>query len=126
MQHDRKIFYVAAPVSGDVTANMERALRWLKWLRNSDTANTYICPWIAALLSGEDDADPQARERGLVDCETVAMRCDGIVLVGGRISSGMERERQAALFALGSVRDLTHLGAEPPGTHSRFDTTEVG
>lgn len=122
-QHSsRKIFYVAAPVSGDVQGNLERALRWLKWLRDRDPSTTYIAPWVAALLSGEDDNDPQARERGLVDCETVAARCDGIVLCGGRISSGMARERRAVIMAGGERRDLTYLGAEPPPPiDERFD-----
>jgi len=129
----RKIFYVAHAVSGDVDANVKRALGWLRYLRHADPANTFIAPWIAAILSGEDDNDPTARERGLVDCETVAARCDGIVLVGGRVSSGMARERDAVLRAGGDVRDLTPMGEEPPQlaqddyreVMGRFDTTET-
>lgn len=34
------------------------------------------------------------REAGLVDDCAVVERCDGIVLVGGRISSGMRREME--------------------------------
>lgn len=111
---NRHVFYVGHPVTGDVPGNVARALRWLKWLRDRDHNNTYIAPWIAALLSGEDDSDPNARERGLVDCEAAAARCHGIVLVGGRVSAGMERERRAVVAAGGHVFDYTRLGAEPP------------
>ncbi len=116
----RKVFYVAHPVSGDVDGNIKRALRWLRYLRESDTANAYISPWIACLISGADDSDPNARERGLQDCEATASRCNGIVLVGGRISTGMAREKAAVVAAGGMVFDLTGMGIEPPG----FDLTE--
>lgn len=110
----RLVYYVAHPVSGDVDGNIQRALKWLAWLRKRDHANTFVAPWIAGLLSGEDDSDPEQRERGLVDCEATASRLNGIVLVGGRISSGMERERRAVAAAGGAVVDLTHLGIDPP------------
>jgi hypothetical protein len=45
-----------------------------------------------------------------VDCETTVARCDGVVLVGGRISDGMIREVNAACWS----GDLTWLGDEPP------------
>jgi hypothetical protein len=120
-QEHRLVLYVGHPVSGDVDGNIKRALRWLKWLRHRDPDNTYIMPWIAALQSGEDDNDPVARERGLVDCETAAAKCDGIILVGGRVSSGMAREREAVIKAGGHVFDYTRLGDEAPGLHERFD-----
>ncbi len=110
----RKVFYVAHPVSGDVDGNIKRALRWLRYLRHSDNANTYIVPWVAGIMSGEDDNDPAAREAGLVDCETAAAKCDGIVLVGGRLSTGMAREKAAVVAAGGMVFDLTGMGIEPP------------
>ena len=75
-------------------ANIQRALRWLSWLRRSFPETTFIAPWIAAVLSGEDDRDPAQREAGLVDDCAVVERCDGIVLCGPRISSGMQREME--------------------------------
>lgn len=122
----RKLLYVCAPLSGDIQGNLKRAERWLKYLRESDSTNTYIAPWIADIYSGADDSDPEARERGLVDCETVVRRCDAVVLVGGRISSGMQRERDAAVAAGRSVFDYTDMGAEPPqqAVDLRFDSSE--
>lgn len=117
----RKVFYVAHPVSGDVDGNVRRALAWLRWLRRYDTTTAYVAPWIAGLLAGEDDSDPEQRERGLLDCEATAARMDGIVLVGGRISQGMARELAAVRAAGGVSVDLTYLGAEVPGDEVRWN-----
>jgi hypothetical protein len=109
-----RIHYVAHPVAGDVPANLARALRWLKWLADRDHDTTYIAPWIAAIMSGEDDSDPYARTRGLRHDCNVVRRCDAIVLVGGRVSSGMAIERSTAITMGIDVIDLTDLGDEPP------------
>ncbi len=106
----RKVFYMAHPVSGDVDGNIKRALQWLAWLRRSFPAVTFIAPWIAGLMSGDDDSDPAQREAGLVDCCAAVERCNGAVFVGGRISSGMARERRHAKHLI----DLTYFGADPP------------
>jgi hypothetical protein len=74
-------------------------MRWLSWLRRSFPETTFVAPWIAAVLSGEDDGDPKQREAGLVDADTLIPRVDGVVLCGGRISSGMERECGRAIRA---------------------------
>lgn len=104
-----------------VRANIQRALRWLSWLGRSFPETTFIAPWIAAILSGENDSDPAQREAGLVDCCATVERCDGIAMVGGRIGSGGARERDHGVATGGKpwpssfgVYDLTGLGAEPP------------
>ena len=109
-QVTRPLLYVAHPVSGDVLGNISRAYRWFRWLRACFPEVTFAMPWVVNLLCGEDDADPAQRERGLVDCETTARACDGVVLVGGRVSAGMKREAGAARVAY----DLTRMGEEPP------------
>lgn len=110
----RCVLYMAHPLGGDVDGNLKRAMRWLHWLRRSFPETTFIAPWIAAVLAGASEDDPAQREAGLVDdCAVVAL-LDGIVLVGGRVSTGMERE--AACHAV--VFDLTELGSEPPGPES--------
>lgn len=108
---DRCVLYLCHPVGGDVDGNVERALLWLAWLRRHVPRSvTVVAPWIAGILCGEDDADPEQRERGLVDCEATVARLDGAILTGGRVSSGMARESAAAR----AVYDLTDLGALPP------------
>ena len=108
------VIYMAHPVAGDVPANLARALRWLRWLTATNPDATYIAPWIAAIISGEDDDDPAARARGLAHDVVTVKRCDGLVLVGGRVSSGMAIERDAMLAHGGRVIDLTYIGDEPP------------
>lgn len=102
-------------------ANLNRALRWLAWLRKSFPKTTFIAPWIASVMSGEDAMDPAQREAGLADDCAVVECCDGIALCGGRISSGMRREMEHKWGTPGEggpfeseVYDLTHLGREPP------------
>lgn len=65
------------------------------------------------------DSDPAARARGLEHDCNVVKRCDGLVLVGGRMSSGMAIERGAAESHGRDVVDLTHLGDEPPAGGAR-------
>lgn len=148
----RAILYVAHPVSptdaemaiasGSISTlptmtvainrNLKRAMRWLDWLRRSFPETTFVAPWIASILAGADDSDPVQREAGMLDCLATIERCDGIVLVGDRISSGMRRETEHGTHRLLSgcswfslaptlgdvpefqVYDLTKLGAEPP------------
>lgn len=117
----RFVYYMAHPLGGDVDVNMKRAGRWLSWLRRTFPKVTFIAPWIAAVMSGESDDDPAQREAGLVDAVAVVAVCDGVVMVGGRISSGMERERQAASWEL----DLTDLGDEPPADFEQWTRTPV-
>jgi hypothetical protein len=85
---DRTLYEVA------LRANLDRAMRWLSWLRRSFPETTFIAPWIASVLAGGDDTDPAQREAGFVDDCAVIERCDGIVLCGGRISEGMRREME--------------------------------
>jgi hypothetical protein len=108
------VAYMAHPVSGDVPGNLARALRWLRYLSAEVGGTAFIAPWIAALMSGEDDSDPEVRARGLAHDVTVVKRCDCLVLVGGRVSQGMAMERDAMITTGGKVLDLTHLGEEPP------------
>jgi len=94
-----------------VRANIANAKVWLAWLASGFPTITFIAPWIAALDGGgDDDLDPAARARGLRDCCRTIRVCSGIVLVGGRVSDGMSKERSHAR----AVVDLTFLGRVPP------------
>lgn len=108
------VAYMGSPVAGDIESNLANAMAWLRFLRTHEPELAIIAPWIAAILSGEDDNDPEQRARGLRDCCATASLCAGIVLVGGRISSGMQRELDAVQMAGGWVSDLTSLGPKPP------------
>lgn len=114
-----KLWYMAAPVGAptpaEVSANLWNATRWLALLLELEPGAAITAPWLATLLAGvQRDEDPAHRERGLRDNVVVARRCDGIVLCGGRISAGMQRELDAVVDAGGLVADLTAYGVEPP------------
>lgn len=109
----RRVWYMAHPVAGDVAGNLARAHRWLRWLMDCCPDDAVIAPWIPGVVVG-DDSDPAQRQRGLLDCAATSARCDGVILVGGRVSTGMAIERDAAIAAGREVRDLTVLGDEPP------------
>jgi hypothetical protein len=114
-----EVLYLCAPVSAPTaalqSANLANAGLWLRETRRACPEVVIIAPWLLALLlRHDDDANPAQRERALRDCEAVAARCDGAILVGGAFSAGMRREAQAVLRRGGWVADLTSLGAEPP------------
>ncbi len=118
------ILWMAAPVSAPTTAgileNLARAKRWLAYLRATRPDDTIIAPWVTWVeieLARDGRELPTTREKGLQDCEAVVARCDGLVVVGGRLTAGMARECGAFLRATlghGFFLDLLHLGAEPP------------
>lgn len=88
-------------------ANLDRAMRWLAWLRKSFPETTFVAPWIATVMSLGNDDSQKLREAGLIDDCAVVERCDGIVLCGGRISSGMRREMEhGAKAARGPGREV--------------------
>lgn len=106
----RRILYMAHPMRGDVSGNIARALRWLRFLRNAAPGVIFDASWIAHILSGADDNDPVQRQAGLDGATTLIRRLDGVVCVGGRISDGINIECARSRF----VYDLTSLGDEPP------------
>lgn len=111
-----------------VACNVARAKRWLRWCWEVAPRIAIVAPWIphVELL---DDAIPEHRERGLRDNCAAAALCSGIILAGGRVSPGMQRERMACMHAdypqreqhpsyrSSTVADLTSLGPEPPTDH---------
>lgn len=118
-----KVIYVAHPVGcgEDRDANLERARRWLAWLLVAfpDWAlNISWLPYCEVM-----DESPPNRDRGMRDNFAQIRQCDAIVLVGGRVSDGMQRELRAARSRYMDVIDLTSLGSEPPSLPS--DTEEV-
>lgn len=109
----RTVAYVAHPVGGDVAGNLARAKRWLRWLIRNHRDVAFVLSWLP-YCEVLDDSDPAQRARGMEDGEAVMRRCDVIVLVGGRLSTGMEAELLLAQrIGLRCINHL-HLGDEPP------------
>lgn len=113
------VVYLAAPVGAPdierVIANLRRAKRWL-WALRSASSWSICAPWIPAVEAVLDSGatEHEERARGLADDLAVVERRDAIVLVGGRVTAGMELERDHAVARGLLVIDLTGMGAEPP------------
>jgi hypothetical protein len=119
-----RVVYLAHPVAAPcscwwscdgalaVHCNCTRARTWLRWAIASHADVAFSMPWLpyVDVLPDQDES----RERGLRDDIAMAIRCDEIWLVGGRVSRGMARERDAMVAAGRTVVDLTHMGPEPP------------
>lgn len=107
----RLIWYMAHPYGGS-PENLARARRWLAYLQAELTDCAVIAPWIEQCEQRpDDDASPTLREAGLQWDEAIVRElCDGVILVGGRVTPGMRREAEAAR----NVWDRTALGEEPP------------
>lgn len=113
----RYLAYMMAPVSPSngrtVPFNIAVAKDWYRFLRGLTAGMpiTIICPWLVGILLGDDDNSPEQRERGLVDSETTAARCDFTIAVGQVVtpSTGMRRKIAACP---GPWVDLLDLGME--------------
>lgn len=115
MSHPVGAYTDHAGVAHSVGDNLQRAFRWYKALRRIEPGAEIVAPWLLPLLFGiDDDGDPAARERGIAGSAATAARCNGIVLVGGILSAGMERELVGLTRAGGWVSDLLGCGNEPP------------
>jgi hypothetical protein len=89
-------------------------MRWYRWARVRWPEDVIVCQWLLDLhAKTDDDADPRQREAGLRRCEVQVARCDELILCGGRISSGMARERKVADYEGINVVDMSEL-VEPP------------
>ena len=104
--------HLGAPTREGMLENLARAKRWYVWIMKTfDVA--IVADWI---ISCElfDDAVPAARALGLSMNSALVARCDEVWLVGGRISSGMEFEKECGDELEMRIMDLTFLGVEPP------------
>lgn len=107
----KPIIYVAHPVSGDVRGNVDKVCEWLRWLTAADPSRIYIAPWVGEVIAHFDmDPIPAAfYDRVLSDDEEVVRKLDGILLSGGKMSTGMKRELAACWDEGKPVYDLHHF-----------------
>lgn len=124
MSDDKKkiyVVYVAHPVAGDVEGNRQNVLIWIKWLQDNYPL-VCVANWVNDIVL-YDDAVPEQREAGMLRNLAVLERCEGVLLVGGRVSPGMARERDHAIAKGIPVSDLTELGKLPPEVLEDFIIT---
>lgn len=110
-----RLIYMAHPLGGDVSGNLERAKAWLRYLTEGNPWVAFACQWVVECEIW-DDADPEERRKGIGRCLAMVERCDELWLVGPRVSSGMAREAAHAKEFGVQVVDFTLAGLElPPG-----------
>jgi hypothetical protein len=116
----KEVFYVAHPVTGDPEGNAYRAIAWIKWLTINDPSRVYVSPWVAEVLAfARENADKAFYQRVLADDCEVVRHLDGILCVGGTISTGMALELDAAIEAGKKVVDW-HCYATPDDVPEGF------
>lgn len=122
----RPVFYVAHPVSPNSSFryNARKAERWLGWLMQHDRSRVYIAPWISEVRLFIDNRVTTTYEEALSDDLEVVTRCDGIILVGGKISNGMQRELDCARDLGKSVIDLSMFNA-PWSKYASVDNRKI-
>ena len=112
-----KTAYMSAPVrplEGEtIESNLARGRRWYHWLQVNVPDRIFLAPWILSCEVFDDDS-PKQRAAGMQRQSGIIKRCcDEVWLVGGRMSSGMRGEYEAAV-ALGlATLNLTGMGEEP-------------
>lgn len=122
----RPIVYMAHPFQGAM-ANVEAAKEWLRALILSHTSVDFVAPWIP-MVEALGDSDAEQRARGLaIGCDMVR-RCDGLVMVGKQVTSGMKQELQAARYFNKPIVDLTGFvfTAIPESIPVMFNTATDG
>lgn len=105
--------YMAHPVGGDVEGNLERARAWYKFLIECNPDMAFSAQWMVEVTLW-DDANPAQREAGLLRCMNDVERCDALILVGRKVSTGMARERDHAKAFKLQVIDWTGPDREWP------------
>ena len=92
-----KIAYIAHPVSGDVQGNISKIIAIVRQINLSEPDVVPFAPYIADLLALDDSVEVE-RERGIKN--DVHPLGAGFVtelrLYGGRVSKGMQHEKELA------------------------------
>lgn len=106
----RSLAYIAhqlsAPTDEAMQLNRANGARWCAWLAKHCEI-VPLAPWIYLSMAW---TEAEGRELGLeLDKETI-LRCDCVILVGPRVSSGMEIEVAYAKRIGVKVIDLTGYG----------------
>jgi hypothetical protein len=105
------------PIEGETLAgNIERAEAWLRWCHERCPAWIVIAPWLAELRAYgvSEEGERAQRETGMARQLEVVRRCDGVLLVGGRVSPGMREEARTSLLSGGEVHKVMYSDDPPP------------
>lgn len=84
-----KMLYVCAPWKTRTPAEEAETKKAVRAALEKGWAPVFLPFMYDTIL---DESDPEARELGLQACEAVLVRCDKILVIGSRITEGMQRE----------------------------------
>jgi hypothetical protein len=93
-----KIAYIAHPISGDITGNIQKILNIVREINLTKPNVVPFVPYLADLLA-MDDNRPDERERGIDNDIAIlgSKMVNELWVYGHRISNGMEAEIKLAL-----------------------------
>ena len=91
-----KKVYICSPLGGDVTANLERARQYARYVFSCGAAP--VVPHFYALVL--DDGNPEERQLGMQAGKSLLWLCDELWIFGEHVSAGMREE----------IRFCQHLG----------------
>lgn len=131
-----ELLYLAHPLrplhgsTETLDGNLDDAEWWLANLQRANPDVAIIAPWIQEIRLGVGrETSAEDRARGIARCQAAALRCNGILLCGPRISTGMLTELactagQVSRFpVVHRFRDRT-LSLETPLRH-RWSTCDL-
>lgn len=92
-----KIAYIAHPISGDVQGNIQKIYDIIREINFNEPDTVPFAPYINDCMCMDDD-NPEERARGIKN--DIALIKAGFItelrLYGGRISTGMQAEKELA------------------------------
>ena len=83
-----KKVYICSPLGGDVTANLERARQYARYVFSCGAAP--VVPHFYALVL--DDGNPEERQLGMQAGKSLLWLCDELWIFGDHVSTGMREE----------------------------------
>ena len=107
----KPIVYLAHPVGKTPLANAFNAAKWLRWFITNDPSRIYVAHWIGEVLAFPEETGEAHRdyEASLSDDVEVLCKFDEIVLVGGKISNGMQQELDRAKQEHKRITDMSRF-----------------
>ena len=108
---------MAHPVRGDIDANLDAAIQWLRWCHRTWPEWAVHCPWMAEVVAyrrEDQDATEKNRARSINRQRGLIRRMDAVLTVGAQMTERMTDETDEARSSAAWVLDLTHMGLRVP------------
>ena len=117
------LWFVSAPLRPEVDETIKgNALHAAKIIRVLEKSNLCVTAPYLGIILGDilDDRSKEERERGMQIDLQVLRRCDGNILIGDRLSSGMQGEAEYACRLNKPVYNLVDQDLEEVYTNAKL------